>query len=264
MVSFPDPHGPNTVRAPYDTMFAQVDVPLPANLSKTDAQTPKWAPTDKKVNERALRRIMPAYYGMIKCIDDNVGRMLNTLREKKLLDETIVVFTADHGDLCGEHGRLNKGVPYEGSAKIPMVLYYPKHVPPGTEIHQALSCVDFAPTILEIMSVEHQQKFEGRDASALFAGTIPSDWNDIAVLRGTRDWLCAVTGQYKLVYSRKDRPWLFDLMQDPHELTNVYDKRENREVARRLARHLWDYASRYNDPYVENPEIRTALQAAMQ
>ena len=58
---------------------------------------------------------MSQYFGMVKCIDDNVGRILDHLRENKLLDNTIIVFTADHGDLCGEHGRHNKGVPLEAS-----------------------------------------------------------------------------------------------------------------------------------------------------
>ena len=65
---------------------------------------------------------MPPYYGMVKCIDDNVGRIIEALRKRELLDRTIIVFTSDHGDLCGEHGRLNKGVPYEGSARIPFLI----------------------------------------------------------------------------------------------------------------------------------------------
>ena len=93
-LSLPDPHGPNTDRAPYDTMYANV-------------------------NAAALRRIMPGYYGMVKCIDDNVGRILKELRKHDLVDRTMIVFTSDYGDLCGEHGRLNKGVPYEGSAAFP-------------------------------------------------------------------------------------------------------------------------------------------------
>ena len=130
MVSLPDPHGPNTVRAPYDSMYDNVDVPIPVTLNKTPGQTPGWASRDKGASEKNLRKIMPKYYGMVKCIDDNVGKVLDCLRGQKLLDNTIVVFTADHGDLCGEHGRLNKGVPYEGSARIPFILYYPAKVPP--------------------------------------------------------------------------------------------------------------------------------------
>ena len=64
------------------------------------------------------------YYGMVKCIDDNVGRIISKLREEDMLQNTIVLFSSDHGDLMGEHHRLNKGVPFEGSAKIPFVVYH--------------------------------------------------------------------------------------------------------------------------------------------
>jgi arylsulfatase A-like enzyme len=257
MVSIPDPHGPNTVRAPYDTMFGDVRVPIPPTLHKTAEQTPAWAPKDKAVTEKRLAQIMPPYYGMVQCIDDNVGRILETLRQLDLMDNTIVVFTADHGDLCGEHGRLNKGVPYEGSAKIPFVIYYPEKIRGGTVVNQALSCVDFLPTVLSLMGVDTAGREQGRDASALFTGNAPADWKDIAFLRGTgtSSWLSAVTDHYKLVYSPNDRPWLFDLTKDPNEVTNVFNDPEYRDVARELGAELGEYARTFNDPSAEGLEI---------
>ncbi|MFH1717188.1 MAG: sulfatase-like hydrolase/transferase, partial [Planctomycetota bacterium] len=168
MVSIPDPHGPNTVRAPYDTMFEQVQVPIPATFHKSKEQTPDWAPPEKGLTEKSLRRLMPPYYGMVKCIDDNVGRILEALRKNGVLERTIVVFTADHGDLCGEHIRLNKGVPYEGSAKVPFIMYYPAKIKAGTVVNQVLGCVDFLPTVLGLMGVETPGREDGRNASALF------------------------------------------------------------------------------------------------
>jgi arylsulfatase A-like enzyme len=265
MVSIPDPHGPNTVRPPYDTMYANVDVPIPRTLQRTADQTPKWGQPDKKVTARNLARIMPPYYGMVKCIDDNVGKMLDTLRQTGLIDKTIVVFTADHGDLCGEHGRLNKGVPYEGSARIPFVMYYPGKIPPGTVIDQALSCVDFLPTVLRLMGFQTSGETEGRDASRLFLGKGPQGWKDVAFLRGTgrTGWLCVVTDRYKLVYSPQDRPWLFDLTKDPKELTNHFGQPEYRQIASELTGQLIEYCQRHKDPNGEEPNIRAAMAAAV-
>lgn len=263
MVSIPDPHGPNTVRPPYDTMFADVEVPIPSTLSKTADQTPKWAAREKGASERNLRRIMPAYYGMVKCIDDNVGRILDALREHDVMDNTIVVFTADHGDLCGEHGRLNKGVPYEGSAKIPFVMYYPKRVKAGTVIDQALSCVDFLPTVIRLMGFETDGTEEGRDASRLFTGDAPADWNDIAFLRGTRNWICAVSDDYKLVYSSTDDPWLFDLEKDPDELTNLYREAEYKDAVKRLTKELVAYCKRHNDSNGDDQRMKAQMTAAL-
>jgi len=265
MVSIPDPHGPNTVRAPYDTMYADVEVPIPGTLHKTDDETPKWGAADRKVSERTLARIMPGYYGMVKCIDDNVGRIVDALRRHDLLESTIVVFTADHGDLCGEHGRLNKGVPYEGSAKVPFVVYYPKKIEGGTVVTQALSCVDFLPTVLSLMGVETAGREQGRDAAALFTGSAPADSEDIAFLRGTSraGWLCAVTDDYKLVYSPQDRPWLFDLANDPDERTNCFDRPDCREVVRRLTSRLAEYCRKRNDPYGKVPKIKAEMASAL-
>ena len=91
-------------------------------LNKSRAQTPSWAAKAPKLTADTVRTLMPKYFGMVECLDDNIGRILDTLRKHKILDRTIIAFTSDHGDLCGEHGRLNKGVPYEGSARIPPIL----------------------------------------------------------------------------------------------------------------------------------------------
>ena len=265
MISLPDPHGPNTVRAPYDTMYADVKVPIPVSLRKKAEQTPEWARIDRRLTALRLCRLMPSYYGMVKCIDDNVGRILETLRERGLIDKTIIVFTSDHGDLCGEHGRLNKGVPYEGSAKVPFLLRYPAKVPAGTVIDQALSCVDFLPTTLALMGVQTAGKEEGRDASALFRGETPADWDDISFLRATSgaDWLCAVTDRYKLVYSSKDQPWLFDLKDDPDELTNVFSLPRHGEVVEALTRKLSSYCQEHGDPYGENPKVKAQMASVI-
>lgn len=265
VVSFPDPHGPNTVRAPYDAMYADVCVPIPASLGKSAEETPSWAPKARGVTARSLQRIQPRYYGMVKGIDDNVGKIVGALRARGLLDRTIVVFTADHGDLCGEHGRLNKGVPYEGSARIPFVIRYPARVPAGRVVDEALSCVDFLPTILALMDVPTAGKEQGRDASALFAGAAPEGWRDLTFLRSTPGnvWLCAVTGRHKLVVSAADRPWLFDLEADPDELRNRIDDPSLRDVVRRMAKGLLEYGTRYRDPYLDDPGIRSGLDAAL-
>ena len=135
----------------------------PRSALKPAEGPPSWGPKQE-------RRVRPdaKYYGMVKCIDDNVGKILAALRAEELIENTIVVFTADHGDLRGEHGRHNKGVPYEGSAKIPFVIYSPARSA-GTVIDQALSCVDFLPTILGLMGVPSAGREEGRDASALLS-----------------------------------------------------------------------------------------------
>ncbi len=262
MVSIPDPHGPNTVRPPYDTMYDPAKLTAPHTMSKDEAGLPSWG---QKQRRTFSGRLIASYFGMVKCVDDNVGKILAAVRKAGVLERTIVLFTADHGDLCGEHGRDNKGVPYEASAKIPFVLYAPGLVHPGTVVSQALGCVDFLPTILALMGVQAPGGVEGRDASALLAGgKAPADWKDIVFLRGTGkgesvNWLAAVTSRYKLVLSPRDEPWLFDLETDPDELRNCFRHGDYREVVRTLSRQVVAYCKAHGDAYGRAPRIRADL-----
>ena len=113
---------------------------------------------------------MPSYYGMVKCIDDNVGRLLETLEEQQSLDSTIILFTSDHGDLCYEHDRLNKGNPYEGSARVPMLIRYPPRIDAETVYEDPIGTVDLTPTLLGISQLDAPATFEGRDLTGQFAG----------------------------------------------------------------------------------------------
>ena len=267
MVSLPDPHGPNTVRPPYDTIYENVNVPIPVTLTRRPEQIPAWGqPAGVKPDQ--LRKLMRSYYGMVRCIDDNVGKILKTLREEGLIENTLIVFTADHGDLCGEHGRLNKGVPYEGSAKIPFLLYCPGKVKGGTVVDEALSNVDFLPTAMKLLDVPLEEKVAGRDASTLFRGA-DSSWEDIAFIRSTGRpgvdgpaWICAITEDLKLVFSTNEEPWLIDLKTDPNELTNLFGEAKNREKIRWMTEKLAAYGKANDDPYVSHPRIQTWMDQA--
>jgi arylsulfatase A-like enzyme len=254
MVSIPDPHGPDTVRSPYDTMYKHQKYTQPESAKKSEKGLPSWGQKNSKSFNQSR------YYGMVKCIDDNVGKILKHLKKSGLLDNTIVVFTADHGDLRGEHGRQNKGVPYEGSAKIPFVIRWPKKIKAGTIVPHALDCTDFLPTILALMNTDTAGKEQGRDASKLFTeAKTPAGWDDITFMRAAgaseTAWVAAVTSRYKLIYCAKDEPWFFDLKKDPDELVNNFKNAKYQEVIARMASGLREYGEKYNDPRVGNEKV---------
>ena len=261
MLAIPDPHGPNTVRAPYDTMYNHLKIELPRTMTNPGEEQPFWG---KKMVETLNQQSMAKYFGMVKCIDDNIGRILDTLRSTGQLENTMIVFTSDHGDLCGEHCRHNKGNPYEASAKIPFILYYPPAVKGGLVINEALSCVDFLPTAFSILGYETAGLEEGRDASALFTQK-KTKWNDIAFLRATGDekaanaWLCAVTDRFKLVYAGNTDPWLFDLEVNPDEIINYFDAPEHRKTIRSLSKQLMAYAKQHKDPFLKIDALRNDI-----
>ncbi|MCB1207224.1 MAG: sulfatase [Verrucomicrobiae bacterium] len=260
MVSIPDPHGPNTVRAPYDTMFDPSGFRQPQSAQSPGQRLPSFA---QVLEDRFNARQMALYFGMVKCVDDNIGRLLEALRVTGQLDHTIVLFTSDHGDMCGEHGRHNKGIPCEGSARIPFVIAAPGMIPPGSVIEESLGTVDFKPTLLGLLGIGTEAEMEGRDASALFrSGEAPTDWVDRTYVRiggtgkGAAGWVAAFTKRHKLVLSPTDDPALFDLEADPFELKNLFGDPAQRNLLRELGSGLKDYLSASGDPHGESEAIR--------
>ncbi len=264
MVSIPDPHGPDTVRAPYDTMYSDDDVEKPRTFDRDPETAPSWAKPADKCNYK-----MAQYHGMMKCIDDNVGRMIAALKERGLYDDTIIVFTADHGDMRGEHGRQNKGIPLEASGKIPFVIRWPEKIKARTQIDFAMNTTDFMPTILPLMGCERSGKEEGRNLSKVFRGKETKAAN-VTIMRGTTKspensfgWIAAVTPQHKLVLSSYDEPWLLDLDADPDELVNHFDDPEKKETLAFLAAEMQKYGEATGDPKINNPKNREVLDALL-
>ncbi|MFT5465976.1 MAG: arylsulfatase A-like enzyme [Verrucomicrobiales bacterium] len=259
MLSIPDPHGPDTVRAPYDSMYAETPVEQPRTFNKDPDKAPSWAKPVKCGWQQA------GYFGMMKCIDDNVGRLVESLRESGQLDNTIFVFTADHGDMRAEHHRQNKGIPLEASAKIPFVIRYPKKVAAGAVLDQVTNTVDFLPTMLGLMDVETAGKEEGRSFTHLLANEGGGKWENVTFIRSTgksdstKGWLGAVTPRHKLIVSDQDEPWLLDLEKDPDELINFIDQQP--DVAKTLAQQLLAYAKKHGDSYADDPNTGPALKA---
>jgi len=261
MLSIPDPHGPNHVRAPYDTMYTHLFFEDPRTMHPDEKNVPGWHNLKGKKN-RAMtlkQEQMAQYFGMVKCIDDNVGRLMTYLKTNGLGENTIVVFTSDHGDLMGEHGKHNKGLPYEMSARVPFILKYPGHVKAKKHIRKAYTMADFTPTILGLMNVDHSaQTFHGMDASADFKGSekVLSEDRIVYMTNAASRWVAAVNNQYKLVLSPTDKPWLFDLEKDPDEVINFYNKLEYKDIADRLTKELYRQMELYQEPLLKEGTIK--------
>ena len=259
MVSLPDPHGPDTVRAPYDTMFESQEYTQPKSAKKDFSTQPKWG------EKQAGKFNQSKYYGMVKCIDDNIGKLIGKLKENGVYDNTILVFTSDHGDLRGEHHRQNKGVPYEASSRVPFLIRYPETIKKKTVVKQALGSIDFVPTLCTLMDTKPAKPVHGRDFTSLLVGE-EKKWKDITIVRGTGDlkgWLMAVTDRYKLVFSANDPAWFFDLERDPNEMINLRDHAAYREIIRSLALEIKAYASKHPEPFVKQPNIEKDLSWAV-
>ena len=259
-LSIPDPHGPDAVRLPYSEMYKHMNFQKPPSFNSNPDTVPSWAKPEKNPKLTHYQ-----YFGMVKCIDDNVGKILSYLRENELLDKTIIVFTSDHGDLRAEHGKHNKGNPLEASAKVPFIVYYPAKIPAGAIVENALNTVDFAPTFLAFLNQKVPTQMQGRDFSGLLINpSAKNNFEDITFMRSTGlgnegNWTAAVTSQYKLILSKTDEPWLIDMKTDPNELINVISNPDKQQVVKDLASKLSEYAEKYNDEFLKGTKMADDL-----
>ncbi len=264
VLSYPDPHGPNTVRPPYDHRFDNLPFAAPRTYS-SGIRAPKWLGGAKN-HPKFRGEEMSRYFGMVQCIDDNIGRLLARIKEADRLDNTLVIMTSDHGDLCYEHDRQNKGNPYEGSARVPMIFRFPKRIKAGEVYAQPIGTVDLTPTIMGLLNLPQNLDDRGRNLAQALADASKVSHNEkqhpVIFLRNagkSAQWVAAVDARYKLILSVNDVPWLFDAQKDPDELQNYYGKPETREVSKRLGKALKEYGILNKDPYIEHPTIAASL-----
>jgi uncharacterized sulfatase len=268
VISYPDPHGPDSVRKPYDTMYAGVTFEMPKTFhKKIDKKAPFWQQTDPKKYPKRMQDSLRNYFGMVKLLDDNLGKLIDKLKATKQLNNTIIVFSSDHGDLLGEHHRINKGNPQEGSAKIPFVMHYPNGINKGTVVNQAANTTDWMDTFLSLMNVQHNTNAtDGRDLTPLLTQSKTTKWNDVTFVR-IQGWVAAFTDRYKLVLAsnaKKAEPWLIDTFDDPNELQNMIHKPENRLVINKLAKALKSYGEKFNDPIVQEDYFQSQLSQLLE
>ena len=205
------------------------------------------------------QRYIKDYLRVIASIDDNVGRLLDYLDDEGLTENTIVVYTSDQGFFLGDHGWYDKRFMYEESLRMPFVVRYPGHVAEGSVNSDIVLNVDFAPTFLDYAGVRPPHFMQGRSFAPLLEGNTPANWRDAMYYRyfmhnahGVYAHYGIRTDRYKLIYYYMDDPgpreWeLFDLQEDPAELSNVYGEPAYADVAADLKQRLRDLRANYGD-----------------
>lgn len=270
---FPEPHPPCRPSPPFAEMYDAQSVPMWHNFRDTFRNKPyiqkqqlyNWGVHDWDWEDWAP--VAARYYGIISQMDDAVGLLLQTLEETGQADNTIVVFTADHGDLCGAHRMMDKHyVMYDDIVKVPFIVRWPNRAAAGRRC-DAFVCpmLDLPPTFLEEARIGLPDHLHGRSLLALLSGETPAVWREEAVatyngqqfglytqrMIRTRDW--------KYVWNTTDIDELYDLRQDPGELDNRIDDHSCKELVGELRRRLYDILLREQDGLVNNPWMRDQL-----
>lgn len=195
------------------------DVGQPKNL--TSRQRKQWN----------YQTLMKEFLGTYKSQNDNVGRLLDFLDDTGLADNTIVIYTSDHGFFLGEHGWLDKRFMYEQSIRVPWMIRYPDRVKAGSATDLMSVNIDNAPTVLDLADINIPDEMQGESLKPIIEGKTPEDWRDSFYYHNYEfappHWVLPNYGlrtdRYKLISYYTDNQWeLFDLKNDPAEMDNLF------------------------------------------
>ena len=222
--------------------------------------------TNKLPMDFDIRQLVALYYGGICWVDCMIGRMLNVLHECSLEEDTIVIFTSDHGDMLGSHHRWNKGVLFQESIRIPMIFHFPKKWKNDVNHDQVASTIDIMPTILEAIGFEKPAHLQGRSLMPILRGdtaNLDENWSYVETSSSSGGQylteigirtpshilgMCLDFADKKLV----DQNFCFyDLENDPFELDNIVQTGRSSNVESSLKERLllWNEKT----PWLEDP-----------
>ena len=215
----------------------------------------------KELAEFKYQRYMRDYAKVLKSLDDNVGRVLDYLEEKGMLDSTLVVYTSDQGFYMGEHGWFDKRFMYEESLSTPLVMHLPKGLEARGNIQEMVQNIDYAPTFLELAGAKVPEDIQGTSLVPLLEGKHPRNWRksiyyhfyEYPAEHMVKRHYGVRTERYKLIHFYNDiDTWeLYDLQNDPHELHNLYGQPGMEKVTKQLRRELKRLQRQYDDPILE-------------
>jgi len=259
-LSYIKPHWPYLAPAPYNDMYSAADLP-PVNRSETEKKNP--------------HPLLDAWMDMrvSKSFSRDRGRLFTHLEESGRMDDTMIVFCADHGDNMGDHYIGEKDLFYDCSARVPFIVYDPRKAADatrGTVIDKLVEGIDLAPTFVDFFGGKDKPHiFEGRSLQALLHSQ-PGDWRHYCVSEydySTRDarrtldiderdarLVMIFDGHWKYVHVENMRAMLFDLVSDPMELNDLGNDPRFEEQLKRLAAMHFAWTRQHHSRITKNPE----------
>lgn len=234
--SFLLPHSPSRTTEPYFSMYDPNSIVAPHIPDERKEERAlrisgksKGSPRHTVDNEEMVRHLTAIYYSHVTQVDDNIGRLMNAIKELGLDKNTIIIFTADHGNMLGDLGRWFKGVMYEGSTRIPLMIKTPKnnafsnYATGGKTIDRLVENIDVMPTLMELAGINIPNGIEGVSMVPLLKGE-KVNWKD--EIFAERNSMMYRTIDYKIIKvpgkkSGEDTYEFYDMKNDPKELSNL-------------------------------------------
>ncbi|MEP4887050.1 MAG: alkaline phosphatase family protein [Alphaproteobacteria bacterium] len=279
-LSYIKPHWPYIVPPPYHDMYGPDDViaPVRSNAERMTDHPVYRAWQNHRVckafsRDEVRERVIPAYMGLIKQLDDQMGRLFAYLEESGRMDDTMVVMSSDHGDYLGDHWLGEKDLFHDAPARIPLIIYDPREeadATRGTTSDALVEGIDLAPTFVELMGGEAKPHImEGRSLVPILEGR-KTEWRKYAISEydyATRQsrteleidqadarLLMIFDGRWKYILAEGFRPLLFDLESDPDELVDLGTEPEHEAVRTELHEALFAWARRHHTRITRAPQ----------
>ena len=216
-------------------------------------QSPRSSPTADadSVSERDAKSLQAAYYAMIKLIDNQVGRILETLEETGQREQTVILFTSDHGEMLGDHGLIQKGCRfYEGLVRVPLIFSWPGHFESGVKSDELVELLDIAPTLLELAGLTVPDRMQGKSLLPILQGKAPDDhhrdfvrceyYDAVDLPDGTFATMYRDRSHKLVVYHGHQHGELYDLEADPDEFENLWDEPGSQGLKLDLMKRSYD------------------------
>jgi choline-sulfatase len=234
-VNFPGPHTPLDACGPYEHMYPPEELSVLPNVVPFDRDNTHY-------DKAGVQRMLGSYFGKIAMIDDHIGRIIDALKKRGTWDRTLAIFTSDHGESIGSHGRVSKGTFYEESGRVPLVFRWPGHVPAGIRYEALVSLMDTYPTVLEAAGGELSDKHFSRSFLPIATGEEGSVRDAVFSEIAQRDHLNFMIrdDRYKW-FTWNSEEMLFEMDEDPYELHNLAGDSAYAKVVGRLKDMHWDY-----------------------
>lgn len=258
-VAFMAPHDPRNPPEKYRRMYYENRPPLPKNFlpqhpfqnapqatSGRDESLAPWPRTKAVVGDQLCE-----YYGLITHLDEQVGRILQTLENSAHANNTIVIYTADHGLAMGSHGLLGKQNVYEQSMSCPLIFKGPG-IPKGQSSNAFTYVHDLYATICDLADIDTPEEIDSKNLLPIMTGRADAVRKSVFLpfqdnQRSVRD------GRWKLhVYPRINHQLLFDLSRDPHEMKNLAANPQHQAEVKRMHALMKSWRERLADPYPLN------------
>ncbi|MFW5870793.1 MAG: sulfatase-like hydrolase/transferase, partial [Candidatus Sumerlaeota bacterium] len=253
LLSVEPPHFPYEAPEQYERRWRERDIELPPSFeTQPEYEIPlsSWDGDDTHTAQIKKERVR-TYYAMIENLDDNVGRMMEFLKEEGLADNTVVLLVSDHGEMGGMHKlpTAMKNYPFEESVGIPLIIRDPRLAAlSGRRTGEPVNTEDLFPTICGLVGLKPKNALPGEDLTPLIEGSVDQlDRNGVLLefVRDFRDKAAFYKRSYRAFRSRRymysvldGKPWqFFDLEKDPHEMNNLVDSEAHKVVIGR--HHKW-------------------------